>query len=43
MVNLAENLSSKGYVVLSIGHEGNTYEDALFTEFREDELILVKQ
>ena len=27
LVNLAENLSSKGYVVLSIGHTDNTYED----------------
>ncbi len=27
LVNLAENLSSKGYVVLSIGHTDNTYPD----------------
>ena len=27
LVNLAENLSSKGYVVFSIGHTDNTYED----------------
>ena len=27
LVNLAENLSSKGYVVISIGHTENTYED----------------
>lgn len=27
--NLAENLSSKGYVVVSIGHTDNTYEDFL--------------
>ena len=27
LVNLAENLASKGYVVLSIGHTDNTYED----------------
>ncbi len=27
LVNLAENLSGKGYVVLSIGHTDNTYED----------------
>ena len=27
LVNLAENLSSKGYVVLSVGHTDNTYED----------------
>ena len=27
LVNLAENLSSKGYAVLSIGHTDNTYED----------------
>ena len=27
LVNLAENLSSKGYVVISIGHTDNTYED----------------
>ena len=29
LVNLAENLASKGYVVLSIGHTDNTYEDFL--------------
>ena len=27
LCNLAENLSSKGYVVFSIGHADNTYED----------------
>lgn len=27
LVNLAENLSTKGYVVISIGHTDNTYED----------------
>lgn len=27
LVNLAENLSSKGYVVIAIGHTDNTYED----------------
>ncbi|MBR4077681.1 MAG: DUF4926 domain-containing protein [Oscillospiraceae bacterium] len=31
------------YTVEFVDNEGNTYEDALFTEFREDELILVKQ
>lgn len=29
LVNLAENLASKGYVVFSIGHTDNTYEDFL--------------
>ena len=27
LVNLAENLASKGYIVFSIGHTDNTYED----------------
>ena len=27
MCNLAENLSTKGYVVLAIGHKDNTYPD----------------
>ena len=27
LANLAENLSTKGYVVISIGHTDNTYED----------------
>ena len=31
------------YTVEFVDNDGNTYEDALFTEFREDELILVKQ
>ena len=39
LVNLAENLSSKGYVVLSIGHEGNTYEDFLPQGSMETALI----
>lgn len=29
LLNLAENLASKGYVVFSIGHTDNTYEDFL--------------
>ncbi len=29
LTNLAENLSGKGYVVISIGHTDNTYEDFL--------------
>ncbi|MBR4077605.1 MAG: DUF4926 domain-containing protein [Oscillospiraceae bacterium] len=30
------------YTVEFVDGEGNTYEEALFTEFREDDLILVK-
>ena len=39
LVNLAENLSSKGYIVLSIGHTDNTYEDFLKTGSLESALI----
>ena len=39
LVNLAENLSSKGYVVLSIGHTDNTYEDFPKTGSLESALI----
>ena len=39
LVNLAENLSSKGYVVLSIGHTDNTYEDFLPQGSLESALI----
>lgn len=31
------------YTVEFVDGEGNTYEEALFTEFRADELILVNQ
>ena len=37
--NLAENLSTKGYVVLSIGHTDNTYEDFLKKGSMESALI----
>lgn len=37
--HLAENLSSKGYVVLSIGHTDNTYEDFLPQGSLESALI----
>ena len=37
--NLAENLSSKGYVVLSIGHRDNTYEDFAAERSLESALI----
>ena len=39
LCNLAENLSTKGYVVFSIGHADNTYED--FAENRSMESALV--
>ena len=39
LCNLAENLSSKGYVVFSVGHADNTYED--FAETRSMESALV--
>ncbi len=39
LVNLAENLSSKGYVVLSIGHTDNIYEDFLAKGSLESALI----
>ncbi len=39
LVNLAENLASKGYVVLSIGHTDNTYEDFPKTGSLESALI----
>lgn len=39
LVNLAENLSSKGYIVVSIGHTDNTYEDFPKTGSLESALI----
>ncbi len=39
LVNLAENLSSRGYVVLSIGHTDNTYADFLRDGSLESALI----
>ncbi len=39
LVNLAENLSSKGYVVFSVGHADNTYEDFLAQGSLESALI----
>ena len=39
LVNLAENLASKGYVVFSIGHTDNTYEDFLAQGSLESALI----
>jgi len=39
LVNLAENLSSKGYAVFSIGHTDNTYEDFAASGSLESALI----
>jgi len=39
LVNLAENLASKGYVTLAIGHTDNTYEDFLKAGSLESALI----